>query len=61
VWTWVVIVLGYAVSVCFFHIVGGVASACDAIQSWGRRSSERTLERSGLSAGEFARSRLGRR
>jgi hypothetical protein len=60
-WTWVIIIAGYAFSIFFFHILGGVAAASDAIQSWGRRSVERTLERSGLSASSFARSRLSRR
>ena len=59
-WTWILIVVGYTVSICFFHIVGGLSSASDAIQSWGRRSSERTIERSGMSPGSYARSRLSR-
>lgn len=60
-WTWVLIVCGYAFSIFFFHIVGGINSAADAIQGWGRRSSERRIRRAGLSPASFARDRLSRR
>jgi hypothetical protein len=59
-WTWVLIVGGYAFSMFFFHILGGLAAASDAIQSWGRSTSERALEKSGASPSSFARSRLSR-
>lgn len=42
-WTWVIMVGGYAFSLFFFHILGGIDSAADAIQSWGRSSAERAL------------------
>jgi hypothetical protein len=60
-WTWIVIVGAYAFSIFFFHILGGIASASDAIQSWGRRSAERAIRKSGESPGSYARSRLSRR
>ena len=60
-WTWLLIVGGYAFSLFFFRIVGGINSAADAIQSWGRSSSERRLKRSGDSPSSYARSRLGSR
>jgi hypothetical protein len=59
VWTWILIVAGYAFSLLFFRIVGGVNSAADAIQGWGRSSSERRLTRSGKSPASYVRSRLG--
>jgi hypothetical protein len=61
VWTWVIIVGGYAFSIFFFHILGGIGAASDAIQSWGRHSAERTVTKSGASPSSFARSRLSRR
>ena len=60
-WTWIIIVGGYAFSMFFFHILGGIGAASDAIQSWGRNSAERALDRSGASPSSFARSRLSRR
>jgi hypothetical protein len=60
VWTWVIIVVGYAISLFFFHLVGGINSAADAIQNWGRNSSEKRLRRSGKSPASYARSRLSR-
>jgi hypothetical protein len=59
-WTWILIVGGYAFSMFFFHILGGIGAASDAIQSWGRSSAQRALERSGSSPSSFARSRLSR-
>jgi hypothetical protein len=60
VWSWIVIVVGYAFSIFFFRLVGGINSAADAIQSWGRSSSVRRLRKSGHSPGSFARARLKR-
>ena len=59
-WSWIVIIVGYAFSIFFFRLVGGINSAADAIQSWGRRSSVRRLRKSGHSPGSFARARLKR-
>jgi hypothetical protein len=59
-WTWVIIVVGYAFSLFFFRLVGGINSAADAIQNWGRSSSVRRLRRGGHSPRSYARSRLGR-
>jgi hypothetical protein len=60
VWSWIVIVAGYAFSILFFRLVGGINSAADAIQNWGRISSVRRLRKSGHSPGSFARARLKR-
>ena len=57
-WTWLIIIGGYAFSLFFFHILGGLSSAADAIQTWGRTSAQRKVEQSGASPGSFARSRL---
>jgi hypothetical protein len=61
VWTWVIIVVGYAVSLFAFQILGGISAAGRAFENWGRRASERQLEQSGLSPESFARSRVSRR
>jgi hypothetical protein len=61
VWTWVISVVGYAVSLFAFQILGGISAAGRAFENWGRRSSERRLEKSGLSPESFARSRVSRR
>jgi hypothetical protein len=61
VWTWALIVGGYAFSIFFFRILGGIGAASDAIQSWGRSWAERAIKESGESPGSFARSRLARR
>ncbi len=61
VWTWVIIVGGYAFSMFFFHILGGLAAASDAIQSWGRSTAQRAIEERGASPASFARSRVSGR
>jgi hypothetical protein len=58
-WTWVIIVVGYAFSLFFFRIVGGLGSAAEAIQSWGRHSAVTRLRNDGGSPRTYARSRLG--
>ena len=60
-WTWLIIIGGYAFSMFFFHILGGLAAASDAIQTWGRRSAERAVEESGASPSSFTRARLSGR
>jgi hypothetical protein len=60
VWTWILIVAGYAFALFFFRLIGGIDSAADAIQSWGRSSSERRLAERGESPRSYARSRLRR-
>ena len=59
-WSWIVIIAGYAFSIFFFRLVGGINSAAEAIQSWGRISSVRRLRKGGHSPGSFARARLKR-
>ena len=56
---WIVVGLCYAVGLLFFQLLGGIGAAGRAIERWGRESSARKLERSGLGADAFARSRLG--
>ena len=60
-WGWVLIVAGYSVSLFAFQLLGGIAAAGRAIESWGRSSSARRIARSGGSAKSFADARLGRR
>jgi hypothetical protein len=59
-WTWILILGGYAFSMFLFHILGGIGAASDAIQSWGRSAAQRAVERSGASPTSYARSRLSR-
>jgi hypothetical protein len=58
---WIVIVCLYLFVLFFFHLLGGIGAAGRAIERWGRESSVRQIERSGLGADEFARRRLARR
>jgi len=51
----------YACGLLFFQLLGGIGAAGRAIERWGRESSVRSLERSGLSAEDFARARSPRR
>lgn len=62
-WEWVLVGVAYTFGLLFFQLLGGISAAGRAIESWGRASSTRRLEQSGLSPGHFARSRLssGRR
>ena len=57
---WVVIGILYAFGLLFFQLLGGIGAAGRAIERWGRESSIRRIERSGLPPEAFARSRLGR-
>jgi hypothetical protein len=38
---WIVIAVFYVIGVGFFHWLGGVASAADAIAEWGRSTAEK--------------------
>jgi hypothetical protein len=60
-WTWILIIGGYAFSIFFFCLLGGIGAASDAIQSWGRSTAQRALDRSGASPSSFARARLSPR
>jgi hypothetical protein len=57
---WIVIGVLYALGLLFFQLLGGISAAGRAIERWGRESSIRRLERSGLTPESFARSRLQR-
>jgi hypothetical protein len=58
---WIVVGVLYALGLLFFELLGGIAAAGRAIERWGRESSIRKVERSGVSVEDFARSRLGDR
>ncbi|MGH3030274.1 MAG: hypothetical protein ACRDNE_05840 [Gaiellaceae bacterium] len=45
VWDWLVIVAGFGSAALFLRLLGGFASAGDAIAGWGRRSSLRRISR----------------
>jgi hypothetical protein len=57
---WIVIGVLYAAGLLFFQLLGGIGAAGRAIERWGRESSLRHIERSGLTPESFARSRLRR-
>lgn len=38
-WQWIVIVVLYALGMGFFHLLGGLGAAAEAIERWGRASS----------------------
>jgi hypothetical protein len=57
---WIVIGVLYAFGLLFFQLLGGIGAAGRAIERWGRESSVRRLERSGLTPESFARSRVRR-
>jgi hypothetical protein len=58
---WIVVGVLYAFGLLFFQLLGGIDAAGRAIERWGRESSLKRLERSGLTPEDFARSRLGTR
>ncbi|HSS57760.1 MAG TPA: hypothetical protein VLK59_07110 [Solirubrobacteraceae bacterium] len=37
-WDWATIVVLYLFAVGFFYLLGGLSSAADALEGWGRRS-----------------------
>ena len=56
---WIVIGVLYAFGLLIFQLLGGIGAAGRAIERWGRESSLRRLERSGLTPESFDRDRLG--
>jgi hypothetical protein len=58
---WIVVGICYAFGLLFFQLLGGIGAAGRAIERWGRESSLRRMERSGMSPESFAHARLGRR
>jgi len=38
-WDWIVIGVLYALGIGFFHVLGGLGAAAEALQQWGRASS----------------------
>jgi hypothetical protein len=54
----VIIVTCYTFAALVLRSLGGFGSAGDAVSTWGRRSSLRTLRRRGLSPRRYARSRI---
>ena len=44
-WDWVIVAVAYVVGLGFFNLLGGFAAASRAIQSWGRSSSARRIDR----------------
>jgi hypothetical protein len=58
---WIVVGVLYAFGLLIFQLLGGIGAAGRAIERWGRESSVRRIERTGLAPGDFVRSRLARR
>ena len=40
-WSWVVVIVLYALGIGFFRLLGGLGAAAEAFQTWGRASSVR--------------------
>jgi hypothetical protein len=40
-WSWIGIAVLYVLGISFFHWLGGIAAAAEAITSWGRSSAEK--------------------
>jgi hypothetical protein len=40
-WSWVVVAVLYVLGMSFFHWLGGIGAAADAIQRWGHAVGER--------------------
>jgi hypothetical protein len=49
-WSWAIVVILYVVGMGFFHLLGGLAGAADALESWGRNSSSARSGRSPVSS-----------
>jgi len=58
VWTLLVIVACYLVPAFILRAIGGFNAAGDAVSTWGRSSSLRTLRRRGETPRTYARSRI---
>jgi hypothetical protein len=37
-WSWIIVVILYLCSAGFFSLLGGLGSAADALEQWGRNS-----------------------
>jgi hypothetical protein len=44
--SWIVVVVLYLCGIGFFWLLGGVGSAADAFQGWGRKNASERLARS---------------
>ena len=50
-WDWIWIGVLYVLGMGFFHWLGGVGAAANAIQGWGHASAERRRRTRSMSAG----------
>jgi hypothetical protein len=48
VWDWILIGVLYVLGMGFFHWLGGLASAAEAITDWSRRTSPKRRQKLGL-------------
>ena len=44
--SWIILGVAYVCAIGFFHILGGVGAAADAIERWGRSTAQRRRARS---------------
>jgi hypothetical protein len=49
-WDWIVILVLYALGMGFFHLLGGLGAAADALQQWGRAMSDSRSRREAASS-----------
>jgi hypothetical protein len=54
-WSWIVVVALYLFGIGFFHVLGGVGAACEALQRWGEVTAERRRKRLAPSPSPSAR------
>ncbi|HEX3256609.1 MAG TPA: hypothetical protein VHQ96_12530 [Gaiellaceae bacterium] len=58
VWNLLIIVVCYTFAALVLRFLGGFNSAADAVSTWGRRSSVRSLRKRGLTPRSYVRSRI---
>jgi hypothetical protein len=49
-WGWILIAFLYVLGIGFFHWLGGIGAAADAIQRWGHTAADRRRRNSASSA-----------
>jgi hypothetical protein len=58
VWNLLIIIVCYTFAALVLRFLGGFNSAADAVSTWGRRSSVRSLRKRGLTPRSYVRSRI---
>jgi hypothetical protein len=48
-WSWIVVLVLYAVGMGLFHVLGGLRAAGEAIENWGRANASAPVEQASSS------------